>query len=156
MILRKHPWLTVILGAIWMKPNKVMCNIAELLIKYTEERTIMKPFIFYLVFDFPLPCFECLVHIVLFPKGQDSTMFTLGPPTVPHKVSDSKQLSVDVYSLGWSFIIPPRRHIYMLTEAYKDLTGRINGEIPGICSSLVGSVFGASQPPSSHLVRAAF
>lgn len=26
----------------------------------------------------------------------------------------------------------------MLTEAYKDLTGKINGGIPGICSSLVG------------------
>lgn len=86
-----------------MKPIKVMCNIAELLIKYTEERTIMKPFLFYLVFYNLPPSFECLVHIVLLPKvpgGQDSTMFILGHPTVPHKVSDSKQLSVDVYSLG--------------------------------------------------------
>lgn len=33
----------------------------------------------------------------------------------------------------------------MLTEAYKDLTGRINGGIPGICSSLVGG-YVWSQP----------
>lgn len=94
-------------GTIWMKPIKVMCNIAELLIKYTEERTIIKPFLFYflfyLVFYTPPPHFECLVHIVLLPKvpgGQDSTVFILGHPAVPHKVFDWKQLSVDVYSLG--------------------------------------------------------
>ena len=57
------------------------------------------------------------------------------------QVPGVEQLSVNVYSLGLHFIIPPKRNVCMLTEAFKDLTGRTNGGIAGIWYRQVGELY---------------